>query len=101
MNVEKMLQQQNAINDQFLNMPIERLDDVQTITIPPEAKNVSPTRFFEMEDGVVIIKRFVSRKLYSVTFTNGLRIGKVNDWLELNDETFLKLAKVELLQPLT
>lgn len=96
MNVEKMLIQQNAMNEAFKNMPIERLDDVQTIIIPPEEKFVSSTRFFELDNGTVIIKRFISRKLYSVTFTNGLSIKKVNDWLEVCDGTFLKLAKIEL-----
>ena len=95
-NVNKMLEQQDEINKKFLNMPIERLDNVATLIIPPEDKLISQTRFFEDENGCVVIKRFIARKLYSLRFDKGLSISKVNDWLEIEDGKFQWMAKLEV-----
>ncbi len=98
MNVDKMLHEQKIINDKFINMPIERLDDVVTLIVPPEECTVSKTRFF-VDDvtGVLVIKRFIDRKLWSISFTNGLSFDKVNSWLELSDDKFMRIAKVEVM----
>jgi hypothetical protein len=95
-NINKMLLKQEEINKKFLNMPIERLDDVATLIIPPEDKLISQTRFFEDENGCVVIKRFIARKLYSLRFDNGLSIAKVNSWLEIEDGKFQRMAKLEV-----
>lgn len=97
-NLEQMLEQQKLDNDKFINMPIERIDDVITLIIPPEDVIVSKTVINVNDDGVVVLRRFIDRKLWSVEFTNGLNIDKVQGWFDLSDDKFLRLAKVGMLQ---
>ena len=95
--LEKMLEQQSKDNDKFINMPVERIDDVVTLIIPPEDVIVSKT-VIVVNDGVVVLRRFINRKLWSVEFTNGLNIDKVQGWFDLSDDKFLRLAKIGMLQ---
>lgn len=95
--LKSMQQEQKRINDAFVNMPVERIDDVVALIIPPEECTIGKTRFFVYDDGKVELKRFIDRKLWCVSFTNGLGLDKVNSWLELPDEKFMKLAKLELI----
>lgn len=92
--LKKMLQQQERDNELFKNMPIERIDDVITLIIPPEDVIVSKT-VIVVNDGVVVLRRFIDRKLWSISFASGLSIDKVQGWLDLSDEKFLRLAKIE------
>ena len=93
--IQKMLQQQERDNELFKNMPIERIDDVITLIIPPEDVIVSKTVIVVNDDGVVVLRRFIDRKLWSISFANGLGIDKVQSWLDVSDKVFLKLAKFE------
>lgn len=93
--IEKMLKQQERDNELFKNMPIERIDDVITLIIPPEDVIVSKTVIAVNDDGVVVLRRFIDRKLWSVSFLGGLAIDKVQGWFDLSDEKFLRLAKLE------
>jgi len=97
-NLDAMLMQQKIDNDKFINMPVERIDDVVTLIIPPEDVIVSKTVIVVNDDGVVVLRRFIDRKLWSVEFTNGLNIDKVQGWFDLPDDKFLRLAKVGMLQ---
>lgn len=98
MNIElslnKMLKQQERDNELFKNMPIERIDDVITLILPPEDIIISKT-VIVANNGVVVLRRFIDRKLWSISFANGLGIDKVQGWLDLSDKVFLKLAKFE------
>lgn len=96
--LEKMLEQQDRDNELFKNMPVERIDDVITLIVPPEDVIVSKTVIVVNDDGVVVLRRFIDRKLWSVEFTNGLNIDKVQGWFDLSDDKFLRLAKVGMLQ---
>ena len=93
--IQKMLQQQERDNELFKNMPIERIDDVITLIIPPEDVIVSKTVIVVNDDGVVVLRRFIDRKLWSLTFAGGLNIDKVQSWFDLSDDKFLRLAKFE------
>lgn len=98
-NLETMLEQQKLENDKFANMPVERIDDdVITLIIPPEEVISSKTVIVVNDNGVVVLRRFIDRKLWSVEFTNGLSIDKVQGWFDLSDDKFLRLAKVGMLQ---
>ena len=92
--LKKMLHQQEMDNELFKNMPIERIDDVITLILPPEDIIISKT-VIVANNGMVILRRFIDRKLWSISFANGLGIDKVQSWLDLSDEVFLKLAKFE------
>lgn len=93
--LKKMLQQQERDNELFKNMPIERIDDVMTLIIPPEDVIISKTVIVVNDGGVVVLRRFIDRKLWSISFASGLGIDKVQGWFDLSDEKFLKLAKIE------
>lgn len=92
--LKKMLHQQEMDNELFKNMPIERIDDVITLILPPEDIIISKT-VIVANNGMVILRRFIDRKLWSISFANGLGIDKVQSWLDLSDEVFLRLAKFE------
>lgn len=92
--LKKMLHQQEMDNELFKNMPIERIDDVITLILPPEDIIISKT-VIVANNGMVILRRFIDRKLWSISFANGLGIDKVQSWLDVSDEVFLKLAKFE------
>ena len=93
--LKKMLHQQERDNELFKNMPIERIDDVITLILPPEEIISSKTVIAVNDDGVVVLRRFIDRKLWSVSFLGGLSIDKVQGWFDLSDEKFLRLAKLE------
>ena len=92
--LKKMLHQQEMDNELFKNMPIERIDDVITLILPPEDIIISKT-VIVANNGMVILRRFIDRKLWSISFANGLGIDKVQSWLDVSDEVFLRLAKFE------
>lgn len=92
--LKKMLHQQERDNELFKNMPIERIDDVITLILPPEDIIISKT-VIVANNGMVILRRFIDRKLWSISFANGLGIDKVQSWLDVSDEVFLRLAKFE------
>lgn len=92
--LKKMLHQQERDNELFKNMPIERIDAVITLILPPEDIIISKT-VIVANNGMVILRRFIDRKLWSISFANGLGIDKVQSWLDVSDEVFLKLAKFE------
>lgn len=94
LTLKKMLHQQEMDNELFKNMPIERIDDVITLILPPEDIIISKT-VIVANNGMVILRRFIDRKLWSISFANGLGIDKVQSWLDLSDEVFLRLAKFE------
>ena len=74
--LKKMLHQQEMDNELFKNMPIERIDDVITLILPPEDIIISKT-VIVANNGMVILRRFIDRKLWSISFANGLGIGVV------------------------
>ena len=90
-----MLQQQERDNELFKNMPIERIDDVITLILPPEEIIAGKTVIVVNDDGVVVLRRFIDRKLWSVSFAGGLSIDKVQGWFDVSDDKFLRLAKLE------
>lgn len=94
--IDKMLKQQEKDNEEILNQPILRLIEDVPLVKPETISNVSCTHIKRLGDTMQLC-RFIDSKLYKVEFTLCVKLCDVEQYFELDNDTFKKLGVRELL----
>ena len=90
--IDKMLQQQEQDNVEFINMPVSKNNSQEVYNIDV-ANKCTMTEVFKCEHkSCIYLKRFINSKLYKVEFNIDVKVMDILDYYNLDDLLFISLS---------